>query len=106
MGAARDRTLPSRPGVDARWSRREEVTLHSSQTLLAALATCLAYISLAPVSAQQVGTPSGSGPYPAIAESRAELPRHTVYRPAAGPIHRALIRNGTTMDADPNRESI
>jgi hypothetical protein len=33
------------------------------------------------MSAQQAGAPSGSGPYPAIAESRAELPRHTVYRP-------------------------
>ena len=48
---------------------------------LAAFAIGLACIGLASVSAQQVGAPSGSGPYPAIAESRAELPRHTVYRP-------------------------
>ena len=59
--------------------------MHSSRTLLAALATCLACVSFAPVFAQQVGTPSGSGPYPAIAESRAELPRHTVYRPVEWP---------------------
>jgi hypothetical protein len=51
----------------------------------AALAICLACIGLATVSAQQVGAPSGSGPYPAIAESRAELPRHTVYRPVEMP---------------------
>ena len=57
----------------------------SSRTLLTALATSLACISLAPVSAQQVGASSGSGPYPAIAESRAELPRHTVYRPVEWP---------------------
>ena len=59
--------------------------MHSSITLLTALATSLACISLAPVSAQQIGTSSGSGPYPAIAESRAELPRHTVYRPVEWP---------------------
>ena len=52
-----------------------------SGTLLPALAMGLACIGLATVSAQQAGAPSGSGPYPAIAESRAELPRHTVYRP-------------------------
>jgi hypothetical protein len=55
------------------------------KTLLTALATSLACIGLAPVSAQQVGASSGSGPYPAIAESRAELPRHTVYRPVEWP---------------------
>lgn len=59
--------------------------MHSSRTLLTALVTFLACISLAPVSAQQVGASSGSGPYPAIAESRAELPRHTVYRPVEWP---------------------
>ena len=59
--------------------------MHSSITLLTALATSLACISLAPVSAQQIGASSGSGPYPAIAESRAELPRHTVYRPVEWP---------------------
>ena len=53
--------------------------------LLSALAMTLACIGLAPVFAQQVGTPSGTGPYPAIAESRAELPRHTVYRPVELP---------------------
>lgn len=55
--------------------------MRHSTPLLAALATSLACITFVPVLAQQVGAPSGSGPYPAIAESRAELPRHTVYRP-------------------------
>ena len=59
--------------------------MHSSRTLLTALATSLVCISLAPVSAQQIGASSGSGPYPAIAESRAELPHHTVYRPVEWP---------------------
>jgi hypothetical protein len=46
---------------------------------------CLACIGLAPLSAQQVGAPSGTGPYPAVAESREELPHHTVYRPVEWP---------------------
>ena len=54
-----------------------------SRVPLAALAIGLA--CLASVSAQQVGAPSGTGPYPAIAESRTELPRHTVYRPVEWP---------------------
>jgi hypothetical protein len=32
-----------------------------------------------------IGDPSGSGPWPAVAESRAELPLHTVYRPQRWP---------------------
>lgn len=56
-----------------------------SRTLLSALVMCLACIALAHLSAQQVGAPSGTGPYPAIAESRAELPHHTVYRPVESP---------------------
>ena len=55
------------------------------RTLLSALVMCLACIGLAPLSAQQVGAPSGTGPYPAIAESRADLPHHTVYRPVEWP---------------------
>src|SRR5688572_20946101 len=62
-----------------------EVTMQQSTRLLSALTMCLACIGLAAVSAQQVGAPSGTGPYPAIAESRAELPRHTVYRPVEWP---------------------
>ena len=69
-------------------TRREEVTMHQSTKLLSALTMCLACISLAPVVAQQVGAPSGAGPYPAIAESRTELPRHTVMA-ASG--HGALL---------------
>src|SRR4030095_1339095 len=56
-----------------------------SRTLLSALVMCLACIGLAPLSAQQVGAPSGTGPYPAIAESREELPHHTVDRPVEWP---------------------
>ena len=67
------------------WAPYTAPTVHPSSKWLAALTMCLAYISLALVSAQQVGTPSGTGPYRAIAESRAELPRHTVYRPLEWP---------------------
>jgi dienelactone hydrolase len=59
--------------------------MRPSTILLSGLAACLACIGIAQVSAQQVGAPSGTGPYPAIAESRAELPRHTVYRPVEWP---------------------
>ena len=59
--------------------------MHQSCRLLSTLTMCLACITLAPVIAQQVGGPSGTGPHPAIAESRAELPRHTVYRPLEWP---------------------
>ena len=59
--------------------------MRPSTTLLSGLAACLACIDIAAVSAQQVGAPSGTGPYPAIAESRAELPHHTVYRPVEWP---------------------
>src|SRR5687768_14180014 len=60
--------------------------MQQSTRLLSALTMCLACIGLAAVSAQQVGAPSGTGPYPAVAEARAELPRHTVYRPVTLPI--------------------
>jgi hypothetical protein len=39
----------------------------------------------APAGADTIGEPSGTGPFPAIAESRADLPAHTVYRPVALP---------------------
>ena len=35
--------------------------------------------------AEILGDPSGSGPFPAIAESRADLPGHTIYRPVRWP---------------------
>jgi hypothetical protein len=59
--------------------------MRQSTPLLPALATSLACITLASVSAQQVGAPSGTGSYPAVAEARAELPHHTVYRPVTLP---------------------
>jgi hypothetical protein len=38
-----------------------------------------------PAAAAVLGEPSGTGPMPAVAESRAELPGHTVYRPVQWP---------------------
>ena len=35
--------------------------------------------------AEFIGEPSGSGPYPATAETRPDLPDHTVYRPLEWP---------------------
>jgi hypothetical protein len=55
------------------------------RTLLSVLAMCLTFMGLAHVSAQQVGAPSGTGPYAAIAESVPDLPRHTVYHPVEWP---------------------
>jgi hypothetical protein len=59
--------------------------MRQSATQLSGLALWLACIGIAPLSAQQVGAPSGTGPYPAIAEARADLPGHTVYRPLEWP---------------------
>lgn len=42
-------------------------------------------LAAAPLSAQPVGEPSGTGPHPAVAEARADLPGHTVYRPVEWP---------------------
>src|SRR6186997_2574524 len=75
----RTRLSPAREAI------MRESTTPLSAKLLSALAMCLACVGLATVSAQQAGAPSGSGPYPAIAESRAELPRHTFYRPVELP---------------------
>ncbi|MFO7286439.1 MAG: CocE/NonD family hydrolase [Gammaproteobacteria bacterium] len=36
-------------------------------------------------SAEIVGEPSGGGPFPAVVETRPELPEHTIYRPAEWP---------------------
>lgn len=55
------------------------------RTWIVVVAMCLAGMHLAPLWAQQVGEKSGTGPHPAIAESRGELPHHTVYRPAEWP---------------------
>src|SRR5690606_7459136 len=37
------------------------------------------------VLAEIVGEPSGAGPFPAVVETRSELPEHTIYRPAEWP---------------------
>ena len=42
---------------------------------------CLAQLAGAAV----IGEPAGSGPWPAIAESRSDLPLHTIYRPQRWP---------------------
>lgn len=49
------------------------------------LSLCVLWFVATSLSAQQVGEPSGTGPYPAIAESRAGLSGHTVYRPVTWP---------------------
>jgi hypothetical protein len=47
---------------------------------------CLTLWSLAGAAgAAVIGEPSGTGPFPAVAESRLELPGHTVYRPERWP---------------------
>lgn|GEM_PF-255772 len=54
---------------------------HRSTSALAALLATLAV----PAFAELIGEPSGSGPFPATAEHREELPGHTVYRPVEWP---------------------
>ena len=59
--------------------------MHHLRIFPTCLAAGLAWLGAGPVAAQPIGEPSGSGPFPAIAESRAELPGHTVYRPVDWP---------------------
>jgi hypothetical protein len=56
--------------------------MYPFKPLLASL--LLSYLAM-PAHAQFVGERSGSGPFPAIAESRKELPGHTVFRPVEWP---------------------
>ena len=54
-----------------------------------------------PCSAQAVGPAGGSGPYPAVAETPADAPQYTVYRPAempAEPLPLVLWGNGACRD--------
>ncbi len=53
--------------------------------LKSALPALLATIWTIPALAEFVGEPSGTGPFPATAETRHELPGHTVYRPVDWP---------------------
>lgn len=53
--------------------------------LLPGLPALFISLFLAPAQAELVGEASGSGPFPAIAESRSELPGHTVFRPVEWP---------------------
>jgi uncharacterized protein len=53
--------------------------------VMSALAVGLACLIAVRAPAEQVGDPSGTGPFPAVAESRSDLPGHTVYRPLAWP---------------------
>ena len=59
--------------------------MHHSNRLRSWLAAGMLSAAAAPLSAETIGEPSGSGPFPAIAESRVELPGFTVYRPVAWP---------------------
>lgn len=55
----------------------------------------------APLPAGMVGAPSGTGPWPAVAEVRADLMTHTIYRPAMLPGGRlpiVLWGNGACRD--------
>src|SRR5690606_2759449 len=57
-----------------------------SSRLSTRASSALLVAALAPAAlAELIGEPSGSGPFPATAESRAELPGHTVYRPVDWP---------------------
>ena len=57
------------------------------QGIRSALLAATAAAALLPISleAQVLGTPSGTGTWPAVAEARPELPQHTLYRPAQLP---------------------
>jgi hypothetical protein len=57
----------------------------SSKIVSACLVAVLASMATSPIAAELIGEPSGTGPFPASAESRAELPGHTVYRPVSWP---------------------
>ena len=45
----------------------------------------LALLGARHATAELLGAPSGTGPWPAVAEQRADLPKHTLYRPAQLP---------------------
>lgn len=49
------------------------------------LSVLLGVIPAVPAVAEFIGEPSGTGPFPATAEARSELPGHTVYRPVDWP---------------------
>jgi uncharacterized protein len=51
----------------------------------ASLPVLLGLVIATAVHAEFVGEPSGTGPFPATAEARAELPGHTIYRPVDWP---------------------
>lgn len=69
-------------------------------TLAAGLATLVASPAIA-AEARTIGAAGGSGPYPAIAEVRADAPEYTVYRPAElpeRPMPLVLWGNGACRD--------
>ena len=76
----RDRSIRSGIYRSAR-PPRAAATIFAVVGALAALSSLFA----ARVSAEIVGEPSGRGPFPAVVETRPELPEHTVYRPAEWP---------------------
>src|SRR5690606_2327921 len=55
--------------------------MRMSLRLLPSVSAFMLSLAAVPGAAQPLGEPSGTGPYPAVAEARPELPGHTVYRP-------------------------
>lgn len=71
-------------------------------TALAASLPVLAASDEAPAPPGPIGDPTGNGAWPAIAESRADAPGYTIYRPArlpAEPLPLVLWGNGGCRDA-------
>lgn len=92
--------------------------------LMSLLSAVFLGILAAQVPSGFIGEPSGTGPFPAAAESRSELPGHTVYRPVDWPrdplplfvwgnggrsnnglAHAALSRGGSPRAAAPARRA-
>jgi hypothetical protein len=65
--------------------RSKEGNVAKVQTLMAVGPALLVGSMAQLAAAAAVGPVSGTGPWPAVAESRAELPAHTVYRPQRWP---------------------
>jgi putative CocE/NonD family hydrolase len=72
-----------------------------SKLVRAALPAVLSWCVTPTVNAELLGEPSGTGPMPATAESRPDLPGHTVYRPVrlpSDPLPLFVWGNGACRD--------
>lgn len=68
---------------------------------LARLFASALVLSSLPLQAAVLGEPSGTGPWPAVAERRDDLPTHTIYRPAklpSAPLPLFVWGNGACRD--------